>query len=497
MTIRSRINALFFLAAALAIGAGLGAMWAMAGLEGALAAMDSHHRRQLLGETLRANTAEASSHLTAFMAAGDESARDRFEASRRRVDETLRELRAASGSDESTAASSLVEETIARYSRAADQVMFVAKRSTDGRAFRWARDFITDRHYPNMDRAVAELVAFHREASARAEQAAVERSRRTGALLQAAFVLLVVLVAATLLLVRRWLVEPVESLVSATRRISTGELRGKVPVERDDELGQLAREIESMGRSIETIQQQLVEKERLAAVGEMTSAVAHNVRNPLASIRALAQGLLRSADSNGKASDTDLEMIMQTVDKADRWLKDLLIAHRPVRVERAPQDVNRVLRDLAGASEDFARRRSVCIELDLSENLPELPIDQRRIDQALASLISNAVDASSPGDVVTLRSRWNPKQRDHVEIIIEDSGKGLTAEEKQKMFLPYYSTKKSGTGLGLSLTQRIILGHQGSIVADSEPGDGCRMRVSLPLNPPTEVEDDGSDSDPR
>ncbi|MEE8142451.1 MAG: ATP-binding protein, partial [Planctomycetota bacterium] len=244
--------------------------------------------------------------------------------------------------------------------------------------------------------------------------------------------------------------------------------------------------------SISDYQQKLVEKERLAAAGEMTTAVAHNLRNPLASVRALAQTTQRDPEVD-ESVRTSMATIMSTVDRADRWLKELLMVLRPVKVSRSLADLNEILRELADVSTIYADRRQVSIELELAEDLPEVPVDRSKLNQALISLVTNAVDASPPGKTVTLRSE-RPDDPGRVDIVVEDQGPGMEPEVLRRIFTPFFSTKKSGTGVGLSLTQRIIFGHQGGISADSSPGNGCRMRVSLPVEVRLEKGSNGTDT---
>ena len=154
-----------------------------------------------------------------------------------------------------------------------------------------------------------------------------------------------------------------------------------------------------------------------------------------------------------------------------------------------------LLRELADASRDYASRKSLSIELELDEAMPIVPVDRRKLTQAMFSLVTNAVDASPPGETITLRSNSHTGRSTTVEIVVEDRGPGMEEEVLRKIFDPYFSTKKSGTGVGLNLTRRIIFGHQGTIEADSSPGLGCRMRVVLPVQAPAGSSGNGTDSD--
>jgi signal transduction histidine kinase len=228
----------------------------------------------------------------------------------------------------------------------------------------------------------------------------------------------------------------------------------------------------------------MVERERLAAVGEMTASVAHNLRNPLASIRALAQGSLRSGDQ--EQVSPSLRTIMDTVDRADRWLKDLLQGLKPIQLDRKPlEDLSLHLDRIAAAVEGFSSKLNVELKLEISPSLPQLDLDLRRLEQVLLVLLNNAVEASSPGDTVILGASTDNNE---IHIEVRDEGSGMTEEIQSKLFTPYFTTKKGGLGLGLSLTQRIIHGHGGQIDVVSSPGQGTTMSIRIPLTKTAEDE---------
>ncbi|MFQ5653667.1 MAG: ATP-binding protein [Planctomycetota bacterium] len=491
MSIRTRINLLFVAVLSLAGMSAAGALWAMDRLEAALGGERASHRSQLTAEQLRGEILVSAGDLGLFLS-GDPQANARFNATRERMEALLGTLKRNARTAEDLRVAREIESRLKRYSLAARRAR---KRADDGgqeEAYRLIRKYLDRTLIPEITATIEGLISFHRDRVETTSREAIESRRRIAILIYVSAGLLLMLGGVGFHLVRSWLVTPLGTLGEATRRISRGDYGERVPLEGGDELAQLAREVESMARSIAAFQEQLVEKERLAAVGEMAAAVAHNIRNPLASIRALAQSAQRDPALAGQLKDT-LGTIMKTVDRADRWLKDLMISMRPVKIARSMESINRLLRELADASRPYAQRKDVRIDLDLAEELPSLPIDRRKLDQAFISLVTNAVDASSPGMVVTLRSGRKAANSSAVEIVVEDHGPGIEVDLQAKIFSPTFSTKKHGTGIGLSLTRRIILEHQGRIDVDSSPGDGCRMRVSLPFDAPAKEGTDGTD----
>ena len=479
MTIRARLTILIFSAFVIACSSGLAATWAVQSMREALETSQRLHRSQLRAEGIRSTFLEAQFVLSSFVAGEpDDELHKKIKPALEEINRELATLRA----DEKAIPESYfvtLEETCKPFETMVDRIL-KANREAPKVARRLLRrpaylDFASE-----LTIQINDLIAAARTLEEQSTSDANRRARIAQALAWASFVALMTLGVVAILLLWRWLIRPVELLIDATQRISRGEREPKIPHYRRDELGQLARQIESMAGHIETYQNQLVEKERMAAVGEMAAAVAHNVRNPLASIRAVSQSLGRSVEGNGDVTEATATVI-KTVDRADRWLKDLLIAMRPVTVERSPQDVNSVLREIADASTDFAEKRDVDLDMQLAPELPAAEIDPRRMTQALFSVVINAIEASPLGDTVRITSARSTVEPGMIEISISDHGPGVDEEMKQKMFTPFYGTKKSGTGVGLNLTQRIVLGHQGHILVESAPGEGLTMIVRLPF----------------
>lgn len=278
-------------------------------------------------------------------------------------------------------------------------------------------------------------------------------------------------------LIGRWIVNPLELLSKATREISNGRYGEIIPISSQGELGQLARDVESMSKEIATSQEKLVDKERLAAVGEMTATIAHNLRNPLGSIRALAQNKMRS-DPEPDASGS-LKQILQTVDRADRWLKDLLKGLKPIRLTVETVNLTDRLPQVCEAVLGYAEKRQVKVTWQLDQNLPVVQMDGRKVEQSILVLLNNAIESCDPGGAVSLSGQYD---RDRIHITVVDNGHGMTQETLANLFKPYFTTKKSGLGLGLSLTQRIMASHGGQINVESEAGVGSSFALVIPIN---------------
>ena len=341
----------------------------------------------------------------------------------------------------------------------------------------------------------------------RVEQTTASANRteqRVVILLITSSIALILVALVSVVLFRNWVLRPVEVLSGATEAIAQGQYDTKISLEGQNEFARLARDVEAMSASIESFQEQLVEKERMAAVGEMTASVAHNVRNPLASIRAIAQGGRRDPELDDEKKKS-YGTIMETVDRADRWLKDLLTALRPVKIASQTEDLKAVVEEIVVGSRVFADRKGITLDLSLDDSLAPIPLDRRKFEQALIVLISNAIEASPSDSTVSVEVARDPGARPRVGIAVIDRGHGMEPEVLKKLFTPYFTTKKSGVGLGLCLAQKIIFGHRGTIDVKSEPEIGSQITIWLPITPPAlkneaetpERSQDGSDPDPR
>jgi signal transduction histidine kinase len=223
-------------------------------------------------------------------------------------------------------------------------------------------------------------------------------------------------------------------------------------------------------------QGRLIESETLAAVGEMASAVAHGIRSPLASIRSSAELWKEEApDSSNFAQD-----IISEVDRLEKWVRGLLTySQQSDRQYEAVDVVSTIRQSISHLTQDHYRQ-AVGIELDMNEDLPRVRGDGALLAQALSNIIANAVEASREGSVVTITGKTD-NSRQRVEIRVTDSGAGISAEQMSKIFMPFYTTKGNGLGVGLVIADRIIKRCGGLLVVRSQLGTGTNVIVTLPV----------------
>jgi signal transduction histidine kinase len=224
-------------------------------------------------------------------------------------------------------------------------------------------------------------------------------------------------------------------------------------------------------------QERLLKAETFAVVGEMASAVAHGIRNPLSSIRSSAEIALEGDAGSFREPAQD---IIGEVDRLERWVRSLLSYSRPLSGILKKIELNPILRESLG---NFARdmeRRNIAGVLDLQEPLPAVEGDALLLGQVMNSLLANALEAMVENGKVTLSS-CVAAGRKHVLISLTDTGPGVEPAVLEQIFKPFYTTKPKGLGLGLPLAKRIIERFGGTIAIDSSPGTGTRVSLRFPV----------------
>ncbi|MGE4618526.1 MAG: ATP-binding protein [Planctomycetota bacterium] len=480
MLIRTRIRLLILALLVTSLGGGIAALVVIDDLQEAV--FESQRSRESLVATgeirdlLLASTGEIEQ-----LPLWTQSDKEQFRSRIQRCEEILQSFDVSDTSLPADEKEALLElrKPVKNFSRAVTRAFQYLEEGFEDRALSRSRKWLKDRLIPDIATAVHSLEKIQQKRVGLMETRARSASELITRVLYMLGVALLVSCLSFFVLLKQWIVIPIERLSIAAQEISRGRYGMKVPIESQDELGDLARDVESMSESIKDFQLQLVDRERLAAVGEMTASVAHNLRNPLGSIRALAQGCLRSNDQ--ALTSVSLQQMMETVDRADRWLKDLLQGLKPIQLAKKNIELTTHLEAVIEAVRPFCAKRKVSLEVDIEKDLPVIKIDYRRIEQSILVLLNNAIEASEADGTVQLNVSL---QTTTIQLEVIDDGHGMSEETIAKLFTPYFTTKKSGLGLGLSLTQRIIHGHGGRIDVVSSPGAGTRMTIQIPTDHP-------------
>ncbi|WP_306818143.1 ATP-binding protein [Archangium lipolyticum] len=227
---------------------------------------------------------------------------------------------------------------------------------------------------------------------------------------------------------------------------------------------------------------EMVKRERLAALGELSAIVAHEVRNPLGVIFNAVASLRRMIKAEGDAGML-LDILAEESDRLNRMVGDLLDYTRPREPMLHPEEVPRVLQesaDSARAQQGGSGRISFTVDAD--PELPRVPMDRRLIRQALVNVLINSIQSMPQGGPIQVRARREPHGgKDMLRIDVTDQGCGIPTELVHRVFEPFFTTKAQGTGLGLAVVKRIIEEHHGEISVESAPGRGTTFTLRLPL----------------
>lgn len=232
--------------------------------------------------------------------------------------------------------------------------------------------------------------------------------------------------------------------------------------------------------AIKEMEARLLERERLAAVGELAARVAHEVRNPLAGIRGGCEILLEGYPADDARREIGEETLRQ-VDRLSRTVQDLLLFARPRAVEPAPTDVHEVLEHALRALREDPRAREVKLERVYDRSLPPLSLDAQQMEQVFVNILLNAFQAMEFRGTVRIATRFDGTA---AEVSVRDTGPGIRADVMESLFKPFFTTRAQGTGLGLAIVRSIVEAHGGTVRAACPPGGGAEFTVRLPLERP-------------
>jgi len=275
---------------------------------------------------------------------------------------------------------------------------------------------------------------------------------------------------------------PVRVLARTVGEVASGNWDARAEVSSKDEIGQLASDFNHMTAQLVEQKQRMVQAERVAAWRELARRLAHELKNPLFPLQLTVENLQRARESDEfdevfTESTTTLLAELQNLKMIIGRFSDF--AKMP-----APQleaiDVNELIRETARF---FAPQFGETIKpvLELEASAPQLQADPEQLRRAVRNLVLNAMDAMPNGGTLTLRTRARGAK---VGIEVADTGEGLTPEECERLFTPYYTTKTYGTGLGLAIVQSVVSDHHGAIAVESEPKRGTTFRIELPSSHP-------------
>jgi len=249
---------------------------------------------------------------------------------------------------------------------------------------------------------------------------------------------------------------------------------GDDPLTRD--AGELVQQVEQVVRKLQQREREVRRAERLAAVGQLAAGVAHEIRNPLTSIKMLVQA--GREDLQTGLSEEDLQVIEREIRRLERCLQTFLDFARPPRLERSQINLANAVEQTLSLVRGRAEKQGVAINLVRPAGPIEIEADGEQLQQVLVNLILNALDALPQGGQITVDLRVPPGGP--IEVRVRDTGAGIAAEVLPRMFEPFTSGKETGVGLGLVVSRRIVEDHGGTLLGRNHPGGGAEFLFTLP-----------------
>jgi signal transduction histidine kinase len=290
---------------------------------------------------------------------------------------------------------------------------------------------------------------------------------------QVLLIAILVAAAASLLisvLLARRLSRPIREMEQATRRISSGDLDICLGEKPADEVGRLAKGINQMARQLKRLE---------ATRAQLISEISHDLRTPLTAIKGLLVNLI---DASGPEERRSLEIAEREADRLIRLVNQLLDFYRwqagRLELDHSDVDLGVTIRDAAALCEERARHRGVALQAAVPSFLPMIPADADRLQRIILNLLDNAIKFTPRGGRVTLAVT---RRSGEVEVSVRDTGRGMSEEEQQRAFEPYYRGKGGGAGLGLTIARAIVEAHGGQMGIESSPGQGSYIWFTLPL----------------
>ncbi len=244
---------------------------------------------------------------------------------------------------------------------------------------------------------------------------------------------------------------------------------------------QVAEQLAEANRSLSAAEAEVRRSERLAALGQLMAGLAHELRNPLGTMKASAE-LLAKQIPDGNAIATELSgYIAAEVDRTNSLITRFLEFARPVQLKRQPVDLNALIDEAIKQLRRHQPRLAVAIHRNYSPDVPPVPLDAELMERVVFNLLLNAAEASPSGATVTVKTR---RIDGSAEVAVIDRGAGIRPEHRESIFNPFFTTKPDGVGMGLAIVSRIVSEHGGTMAVESEPGQGSVFRVVLPANRP-------------
>jgi len=305
----------------------------------------------------------------------------------------------------------------------------------------------------------------------------------TKARLARSIALISVLTVVLVSLLGQWIAStitsPLSRLAEHTRQMEAGELAPVTGIESRDEVGSLVRALNEMVKRVRDAEQERLHAEKLSVTGQLAARVAHDIRNPLSSIKMQAQ-MLRNKLQPGPGNRESLAAILKEIDRVEWVVGGLLDLSRPARLQLRRGSLNDVAEEVLRTCEAGLRHRGIEIEEHLEPDLPDTVLDPDRLHDALRNLVANAADAMPEGGVLRVAT-GKSAEGNEVWVEVVDQGAGMEPEALDRAFDPFFTTKPDGVGLGLLNSRSVAERHGGRAELGPAPDGGTRAALVIPV----------------
>lgn len=290
-------------------------------------------------------------------------------------------------------------------------------------------------------------------------------------------------------LMARRITKPIKNLVEGTKRISLGDFSYRIPVISADEIGDLTQSFNEMAQQLqkarwqmEETNRRLLQAEKLASIGRLSATIAHEIRNPLTSVKLNIQKLSES-QSLDELEQEHLAIAREGIEEIEKFIKELLSYTRASTLQKDYFSLAEVLDESIKMLQPSLKKKGVTVEKYYELGLPQAYVDADRLRQVFLNVLRNSYEAVEEGGRIEVSLKMDrDKDRLSFEIRISDNGCGIPEEDWENIFEPFFTTKTSGAGLGLANARRIIDQHGGTIKAIKKEGQGSCFLITLPYS---------------
>lgn len=282
------------------------------------------------------------------------------------------------------------------------------------------------------------------------------------------------------------ILKPVRRLVMATERVAGGDLSEEIPVRSNDEFSTLTRSFNHMVTSLKEIQTELVASEKLISMGKLSAGVAHEIRNPLNAMKGAIVFLQRRRQEDPLTMEYT-GIILEEIERLNCFVTEFLSFARQPKPARIRVNLNGLIQSVLNLYAEELRQKHIGIALNLDPDLPDIALDPQQIEQVFINLLVNAIHAMQGGGNLKIGTAigsagHGSDNATEALVKIADTGSGITETQLESIFEPFFSTKASGTGLGLPISRSIIEAHRGRLSVSSTAGRGTTVQLALPMD---------------